>query len=141
MEEESSPNQQPAYQFQASSQADDYGAIARIHRREAQQLLERSEASSAEGRVEEAKLLVDLYVERQATAEKFEKAARGEGGDPIVEEILDWQEDLTRGYVPYKPTFVTGDVPVPEQLIAELKRPEPGILARAVAWVGGLVTR
>ena len=89
--------------------------------------------------MEEAKLLKDLAVAREATAFEFELTAQGATSDPIVAEILDWQEDLTGGYVPYKPTFVTGDEPAPEQLIEELKQPKPGPIARAVAWVGGLI--
>jgi hypothetical protein len=80
-------------------------------------------------------------VAREATAAEFESTARGESSDPIVAEILDWQEDLSEGYTPYTPTFVTGDEPAPDQLIEELRKPEPGLIARAVAWVGGLITR
>ena len=131
---------QPVYTFQGDSPADELHEIARIHYKEAKELLERANQSLAEDRQEEAKLLLDLAKSRRERADEFEKAARGEGGDPIVAEILDWQEDLNEGYVPYTPTFVTGDEPAPEQLIEELRKPKPGHIARAVAWVGGLFT-
>jgi len=97
------------YTFKASSPAEDYLAIASIHHREAKQLLENAQAAQAEDRQEEAKLLMDLAVERRKTAEEFEKAAKGEASDPIVDEILDWQEDLCEGYTPYAPSFFSDE--------------------------------
>jgi hypothetical protein len=140
MPDETKKYQQSDYIFKARSPAEDCLEIAKIHHREAKQLFENASRAEAEGRLEEAKLLTDLAMAREATAAEFESTARGESSDPIVAEILDWQEDLKEGYVPYKPTFVTGDEPAPAQLIEELKQPEPGPIARAVAWVGGLFT-
>ncbi|MGO9777208.1 MAG: hypothetical protein ACLPM3_11545 [Terracidiphilus sp.] len=134
-------NQPPGLSIQGSAQAEEFLEIAKIHHREANKLFEGAAAAQAEDRQSEAKLLTELAVARRNTAVEFERAARGEGSDPIVAEILDWQEGLNEGYVPYAPTFVTGDEPVPEQLIEELKKPEPGLIARAVAWVGGLISK
>jgi hypothetical protein len=140
MPDETKKYEQSDYIFKARSAAEDCIEIAKIHHREAKQLFENASRAEAEGRLEEAKLLTDLAVAREATAAEFESTARGESSDPIVAEILDWQEDLTEGYVPYAPTFVTGDETAPEQLIEELRKPKPGPIARAVAWVGGLIT-
>jgi hypothetical protein len=141
MPDETMKYQQSDYIFKARSAAEDCLEIAKIHHREAKQLFENASRAEAEGRLEEAKLLTDLAVAREATAAEFESTARGESKDPIVAEILDWQEDLSGGYTPYAPTFVTGDEPAPEQLIEELRKPKPGPIARAVAWVGGMFTR
>jgi hypothetical protein len=124
------------YTFQVNSAADDCLGVANIHHREAKQLFESAEKAEAEGRFEEAHLLKDLAVAREATAVEFEKTARGETKDPIVGEILDWQDDLASSYEPHQFTFVTGDEPAPPQLIEELRQPEPGPLTRCVAWVG-----
>jgi hypothetical protein len=124
------------YTFKARSAAEDCLEVASIHHREAKQLFEGARGAEAEGRREEARLLKDLAEAREATAVEFEKTARGETKDPIVGEILDWQEDLCSSYVPYTPTFVTGDEPAPPQLIEELSQPPLGPLARCVAWVG-----
>lgn len=136
MEEKKSANMQSDYIFQAKSATEDCLSVANIHRREAKQLYEGAQTAEAEGRYEEAHLMKDLAVAREATAVEFEKAAWGESSDPIVGEILDWQEDICSSYVPYQPTFVTGNEPAPPQLIEELYQPPPGPLARCVAWVG-----
>ena len=133
-------NELPDFSFQGSAQAKEFLDIAKIHHREANKLFEGALAAQAEDRQSEAKLLTELAIARRNTADEFERAARGEGSDPIVKEILDWQEDLSGDYTPYTPTFVTGDEPAPEQLIEELRKPKPGLIARAVAWVGGLIT-
>jgi hypothetical protein len=124
------------YKFKARSASEDCLEVAYIHHKEAKQLFEGAQRAETEGLPEEARLLKDLAVAREATAVEFEKTARGETNDPIVGEILDWQEDLCSIYVPYKPTFVTGDEPAPLQLVEELYQSPPGPLARFVAWVG-----
>jgi len=124
------------YTSQVKSAAEDCLGVALIHHREAKQLFESAQAAEAEGRREEARLLKDLAVAREATAVEFEKTARGETSDPIVGEILDWQDDIGSTYVPYKPTFVTNDEPVPQQLLEELYQPPPGPVGRFVAWIG-----
>lgn len=136
MQEEKAANPPPEYTHQVNSAADDCLAVARIHHHEAKQLFEGAQQAEAEGRREEARLLQDLAVAREATAVEFEKTARGEAKDPIVGEILDWQEDITSTYVPYKPTFVTGDEPAPPELVEELYQPPPGPLTRFVVWIG-----
>jgi hypothetical protein len=141
MLDETKKYQQSDYIFKARSPAEDCLEIAKIHHREAKQMFDNARSAEAEGRLEEAKLLTDLAVAREAIAAEFESTARGESSDPIVAEILDWQDNLNEGYVPYTPTFVTGDELAPAQLIEELRKPEPGLIARAVAWVGGLITR
>jgi hypothetical protein len=129
------------YKFKGSSEGDDYRAIARIHYREAKQLLEGAQLAQSEDRQEEYKLLTDLAIARRQTAEEFEKAANGEAGDPIVAEILDWQEDLCTGYVPHQPVFIAADDnECPSYLAEELKRPDRGRIARAVAWVGNWIS-
>lgn len=78
----------------------------------------------------------DLAAAREATAVEFEKTARGETNDPIVGEILDWQEDLCTKFEPHQLTFVTGNEPAPAELVEELYQPPPGPFTRFVAWVG-----
>jgi len=136
-EKPANPQSPPSeYIFQARSVTEDCLAVANIHRREAKQLYEGAQKSEAEGRFEEAHLLKDLAVAREATADEFEKTAWGETRDPIVGEILDWQEDISSTYQPHKLTFITGNEPVPQQLIEELYQPPPGLFTRFVAWVG-----
>jgi len=98
------PDQTPAYTFQGSSPAEEFLEIARIHHKEAKQMFESADTAKAEGREEEARLLTDLAIARRERAEEFERAARGEGSDPIVTEILDWQKELSEGYIPYTST-------------------------------------
>ncbi|MGD0830214.1 MAG: hypothetical protein ABR907_04675 [Terracidiphilus sp.] len=129
------------YKFKGSSEGEDYHAIARIHYREAKQLLESAQVAKAEERQEEYKLLTDLAIARRETADEFELAANGLAGDPIVAEILDWQEDLCEGYVPHTPIFIAADDnECPTYLAEELKRPDRGPIARAVAWVGNWIS-
>ena len=127
------------YVFKASSPADDCLEIAAIHHKEANQLFAGARQAEAEGRQEEARLLHDLAVAREATAVEFETAAKGETSDPVVTEILEWQKDLCEKYVPHSLTFVTGNEPPPPQFYEEMKAPEHGLLARAAAWVGSWI--
>jgi len=124
------------YSFLGNSPGEKLLDVARIHHREAKQLFEGAEAAKAEDRQEEAKLLLDLAIAREATANEFEKAAMGEAGDPIVAEILDWQEDLAVHYTP----FTSDYVPPEDDAPAAPPAPEPFSLSksflRAVAWVG-----
>ncbi len=130
-----------AYTFQGDSPADQYLEIARIHHLEAKQLLERSRESQAAERLEEAKLLLDLSNTNEKRASQFERAARGECGDPIVSEILEGLEEASVKFTPYTPTFMTEEelrhVPLPE----DANKPKLGPFARALAWVGGLIAR
>jgi acyl-CoA reductase-like NAD-dependent aldehyde dehydrogenase len=114
---------QPVYTFQGDSPADELHEIARIHYKEAKELLERANQSLAEDRQEEAKLLLDLAKSRRERADEFEKAARGEGGDPIVAEILDSQEDNCPGFTGYTPSFMTPEELLPVELPPKPKPP------------------
>ena len=134
-------NQAPVYSFQGSSPADELLEIARIHHKEAKQMYESAHAAEAEERFEEAKLLMDLADARRERAEEFERAARGEGGDPIVSEILEGQEDICLSYKPHTSTYVPEEGGFPEGWLEEIIPPPPGRIARAVAWVGGLIAR
>jgi hypothetical protein len=123
------------YASQGSSPNEELREIARIHHREAKELLEHSQQAKAEGRDEEAKLLMDLWVAREARAVEFEKAARGEGGDPIVTEILDWQEDLCENYTPHSLEFFTEEELAKSKLPDELESPPQGRIDRAFEWL------
>ncbi len=123
MPDDNPKNKPPVYTFQGDSPADELHEIARIHYKEAKELLDRANESLAEDRQEEAKLLIDLSRSRRERADEFEKAARGEGGDPIVAEILDSQEDNCPGYTEYTPTFMTPEDLLPVELPPEPKPP------------------
>jgi hypothetical protein len=130
--------QEPVFTYQGSTPEEVPLEIARIHHHEAQQLFDRAFEAEVEGRVEEARLLTDLATAREATAVDFERVAHGESKDPIVEEILDWQEDIAEHFVPYQSSYV----PPPEEPKPEepKKRKTPSeVLLGFVAWVGGLI--
>jgi len=130
-------DQQPLYSFQGGSPADELLEIARIHHLEAQQLHQRALEARAEEREEEAKLLMDLSVSREERAVEFEKAARGEGGDPIVAEILDSQEEMRDGFGPrYVPSFIPKEDLFPlKKFPKEEKSSLPKPIARFLAWL------
>jgi hypothetical protein len=131
----------PAYSFQGSSPADSFLDIARIHHREAKQLLERAQQAQAEDRQEEARLLMDLYADRVKTAEEFESAARGEAGDPIVTGILDSLEENREPFVPYAPTFLSEEQLIPDAVPVVKDLSLKGRILSAVGWVGGLISK
>jgi hypothetical protein len=131
----------PDYTFLGSSPADEFREVARIHYKEAKQLFDRALQAQAEDRQEEAKLLMDLAISRRARADEFERAARGEGGDPIVSEILDSQEEMKVKFTPYAPTFMSKEELLRTELPADMKPAPLGRIARAVAWIGSWVTR
>jgi len=93
-------DQSPVYSSQGNLAAKEFLDIARIHQREAKQLFEGAQQAQAEDRQEEAKLLTDLAIARRERAEEFERVAKGEGSDPIVTEILDYQDDMCKNYTP-----------------------------------------
>jgi hypothetical protein len=129
-------DQKPHYSFQGDSPADELLEIARIHHLDAQQLRQRALVAEAEERHEEAKLLMDLSVSREQRAVEFEKAAKGEGGDPIVAEILDSQEELRDGFAPrYIPSFISREdlFPLKKPKKKESTLPKP--IARLMAWL------
>ncbi len=132
----------PSYTFIGTSPTAELLEIARIHHKEAKQLLESSRAAEAENRLEEARLLKDLSDSREQTALDFEKAARGEGGDPIVTDILTDQEDMNKNFVPHESKYEVTLTPEEQAALASLAEvvepPPPGPVARAVAWFSKL---
>jgi hypothetical protein len=135
-----SPKDKPVvYTFQGDSPADELHEIARIHYKEAKELLDRANESLAEDRQEEAKLLIDLSRTRRERADEFERAARGEGGDPIVAEILDSQEDNRPGYTEYTPTFMTPEELLPVELPPEPKPPLPKRIGHLLVQIWHLI--
>jgi hypothetical protein len=114
--------------------------VARIHHREANQLVEGAQRAQAEGRREEANLLTDLAVARRATAEEFEKVARGEANDPIVAEIREGEPEMFKNYTPNTPTYKAPDEELPPEWYEEMKRPQLGPIARAMAWIGSWIS-
>jgi hypothetical protein len=135
MSDDNPQNQPPVYSFQGNSPADELLEIARIHHKEAKELLEHSQQAKAEGREEEAKLLMDLWVAREERAVEFERAARGEGGDPVVNEILDWQEDICETYTPPSLEFFTEEELANSKLPDDLNPPPPGRIDRSLTWL------
>jgi rubrerythrin len=134
--------QKPSYTFIGTSPGDELLDVARIHRREMKQLLDSAQAAQAEGREQEAKLLLDIAKERRERAEEFEKAARGESSDPVVTEILSDQEEISKSYVPHKSDYAAKLTPEEEEALACLAEytapPPPGPIARAFAWFSKL---
>ncbi|MGA2351395.1 MAG: hypothetical protein ABSF70_13250 [Terracidiphilus sp.] len=132
----------PAYVYQVSSPADEFREVARIHHKEAKQLFDSAAVALAEGREQEYKLLTDLANARRERAEEFDRAANGEADDPIVNEILDWQEERNEAFVPHTSNYDgTEGGELPEDWMKELEPPPPGRIARALAWIGSLVTK
>lgn len=124
MSDDNLQDQTPVYTFLDSSPAEVYRELADMHHREAQQLLEHAREAEAEGRREEAKLLMDVSVFREERAEALEKTASGEGDDPSVTEVLDSQEDILKTYTPNTMTFFKEDE-LPPATVPEHMRPRP----------------
>jgi hypothetical protein len=127
----------PAYHYRDDLPGGGLVDVANIHHREAKQLYIGAETAKAEGREEEARLLLDLAIAREETAKEFDKAAKGEVGDPIVAEILDWQEDISENFVPYISDYVApvDDTPPPPPKEFSLRE----WCLHWVAWVGSLI--
>lgn len=104
-----SQEEAPGYTFLGEEPAGVFHELAEMHHREAKQLLERAHESEAEGREEEAKLLMDVSATREQRAAELEMAARGEAEDPSVIEVLDGQEDILKSYTPNTMTFFKED--------------------------------
>jgi len=128
-----------AYSFQGRSSSEELLEIARLYQKEAKQLLERAQEALAEDRQEEAKLLKDLAIAQRERADEFEKAAREEGGDPIVAEILRHQQSQRKDHASYTPTYSAPEEELPQSWIDEMKPPPLGPIARAVAWIGSWI--
>ena len=132
-------NQAPAYTFLGGSPAEELLEVALIFQKEAEQLLARAQEALAEDRQEEAKLLIHMAATHRERAEDFQRAARGEGGDPIVAEILDNQQLQRENYTPYTPTYAAPEAELPQSWKDELKPRPLGPIARALAWIGSWV--
>jgi len=131
----------PSYTFIGTSPGDELLDVARIHRREVKQLLDSADASEAEGREQEARLLRAIAKERLDRAEEFEKAARGETKDPVVTEILSDQEETIKGYVPHSSDYAPKLTDAEKDALANLAEltepPPPSRIARAFSWFSG----
>ncbi len=128
----------PIYTFQGNSSAEELLDIARRHHEQARQLFDRALAAFAEHRPEEADLLRDLGLAQRKRADEFERAARGEIGDPIVTEILDMQQDIrekSSSSYAYTPEFISKDDQFKVELPKHMQPPPPGRIARAMAWI------
>ena len=136
---DNSQNQTPGLAFQGRSSADEYREIARIHYKEAKQLFENAQKALAEDRQEEARLLTDLAIARRDRADEFERAARDEGGDPIVDELLDSEEFMCKNYTPNTPIYTAPEAELPQSWKDELKPRPLGPIARALAWIGSWI--
>jgi hypothetical protein len=131
--------QKQAYSFLGSSPAEELRIVARIHHKEAKQLFEHAQEAQAEGRQEEAKLLMDLGIARRDRADELDKAAREEIDDPIVAELLESEETMCKNYTSYSPTYTAPEAELPQSWKDELKPRPLGPIARAVAWIGSWV--
>jgi len=131
----------PSYTFIGTSASDELLAVARIHRREAKQMRDNADTAAAEGREQEAKLLRDIAKDREEKAEEFERAARGETKDPVVSEILDDQENVSKSYVPHQSEYVPKLTAAEKEALANLAEltepPPPSPLSRAFSWFSG----
>jgi|CZKF01.1.fsa_nt_gi hypothetical protein len=132
-------DQTPTFSSQGNSSAKEFLDIARIHHREAKQLFDSAQQAQAEDRQAEARLLTDLAIARRERAEEFERVARGEGSDPIVAEILDYEPNMVKNYTTNTPTYTAPDEELPQSWMDELKPPPLGPIARAVAWIGSWI--
>jgi len=128
----------PSYTFIGTSPGDELIEVARIHRREAKQMRDNAITAAAEGREQEAKLLRDIAQEREDKADEFERAARGETKDPVVTEILDDQENVTKSYVPHESNYKAKLTAAEKEALANLAEltepPPPSPLSRAFSW-------
>ena len=132
-------NQTPGYSYQGRSSSDELLEVARIYDREADQMLERAQEALAEDRQEEAKLLMHLATAHRERADEFKKAAREEGSDPIVTDILHHQQTNRKDHASYTPTYIAPEEELPQSWIDEMKPPPLGPLARVVAWIGSWI--
>jgi hypothetical protein len=141
MSQNNPQNQAPACSFLGSSPAKELLVVARIHHKEAKQLFERADVADAEGRQEEAMLLIDLGIARRERAEELDRAAREEISDPIVAELLESEETMCKNYIPNTPTYTAPEAELPQSWIDELTPRPLGPIARAVAWVGSWIAK
>lgn len=135
MPDDSPQDKMPGFTFQGRSQVDEQLEVARLYHKEANLLLERAQAALADDRQEEARLLLDLAKAQRERADEFEKAARGESGDPIVAEILNNLQTQRNNITSSTPTYTAPVEDIPFW-VKEMKPRPLGPIARAVAWIG-----
>jgi len=128
------------YTYAGNSQVEEYLEVASIYNKEAKQLFERAQQALAEDRQEEARLLTDIAISRREKAEEYEKAAKENSDDPIVTEILGYQQELRDNYIPHTPTYTAPEDDLPQDWLKEYKRPPLGRFARLVAWFGSWIS-
>jgi hypothetical protein len=135
MPDEGFEEEDPGYTFLGSSPAEKFRDLAVLHRKEADQLLERAREAEDEGRHEEAKLMRDVALVREQRAEELERAAKGEGDDPSVTEVLDSQKEMLGSYTPPTLSFIKPE-DLPPATVPEHMRPlPPGNIDRAWGWI------
>jgi hypothetical protein len=138
MPEDNPQKQKSVYTYAGNSPVEEYLEVANIYNKEAKQLFERAQQALAEDRQEEARLLTDIAISRREKAEEFEKAAKEKSNDPIVAEILSYQQEILDSYIPHTPTYTAPEDDLPANWLEEYKRPPLGRFARFVAWFGSL---
>jgi hypothetical protein len=125
----------PGYTFLGSSPAEKFRELAGLHLKEAKQLRERAREVEEEGRVEEAKLMLDVAAVREQRAAELEKAARGEGDDPSVAEVLDGEKEVLDAYVPPSMLFIRPEDLPPATVPMHMRPIPPGRVDKALAWI------
>lgn len=139
MPDDNPQNQSPAYTFLGRSPANELLEIAQLYHREAKYLLARAHEAQTADRQEEAKLLTDLAIAKREQAEEFEKAARGEGTDPIVAGILQSEQSHRTNFTPFTSTYTSTEEDIPPDLIEYAKPRRLNPIVRAVAWIGSWI--
>ena len=126
---------EPGYTFLGSSPAEKFLELAVLHHKEAKQLRERAREAEEEGRAEEVKLLLDVAAVRERRAEELERAARGEGDDPSVAEVLDGEQEVLEAYVPPSMSFINPEDLPPATVPVHMRPLPPGKIDLAMAWI------
>jgi hypothetical protein len=140
MPQDNPRDKKSVYTYAGNSPVEEYLEVASIYNKEAKQLFDRAQQALAEDRQEEARLLTDIAISRREKAEEFEKAAKEKGDDPIVTEILSYQQELRDNYIPHTPTYTAPEDDLPPDWLKEYKRPPLGRFARLVAWFGSWIS-
>jgi hypothetical protein len=139
MPDENPQNQPPAFTFLGKSPDGEFLDIAQLYHKEAKNLLVRANEAQAADRHEEARLLTDLAISKREQAEEFEKAARGEGNDPIVADILQSEQTRRTNYTPFTSDYPATEEDIAPDWIDDAKPRRLHPLVRAVAWIGSWI--
>ena len=139
MPDDNSQNQPPAFTFLGKSPDGEFLDIAQLYHKEAKNLLVRANEAQAADRHEEARLLTDLAISKREQAEEFEKAARGEGNDPIVAGILQSEQTRRTNFTPFTSTYPTTEEDIAPDWIDDAKPRRLHPIVRAVAWIGSWI--